>query len=228
MSTKPALLLHRRALLAAGGAGILLAGCSNIVGPPASPQLYMLKPILPDLKNGPKVRWSLNIGAPDADDAMDSDRITISRSANTLDSYAGAAWTDHLPALVQSVIDDAFEASGRIDQVAEDDRGLRADYLLQTDIREFVARYDTPDGPPVASVKIEARLVVSTSKNTVARMVFSAQRAAAQNNVDAAVVAFDGALGEVLGGMVNWALAADVETNEPVRPAPATSRRRRR
>ena len=228
MSSKPSLLLHRRAVLAASSAGILLAACSSIVGPGATPTVYVLKPVLPDLSKGPKVHWALNIDPPDADDALDSERIAISRSPNTLDTYAGAAWSDHLPTLVQSTIDDAFEASGRIDEVATNDRGVRADYVLQPDIREFVARYDQPDGPPVASVKIEARLVAAGSRNTVARMVFSAQRPAAQNSVDGAVQAFNGALGEVLGGIVNWALAAGIETNAPVSAAPATSRRRRR
>lgn len=206
MREGPRFHLDRRALLA-GGAALVVAGCSNIIGPPEAPQIYVLKPRVMAAR-GARVGWSLAIDLPDATDSYDTSRIAISRSANTLDYYANAAWPDRLPVVIQSTIVDAFEDSGRTDQVSRANEGLHATYTLQSEIEEFEAHYDQPDGAPVAVVKIAVKLLDEKTRAIVAHASFAKEQSATANSVAAAVDAFDGALGDALGAIVSWALGA--------------------
>src|SRR5215472_4049592 len=158
MQSERALALNRRSLLAFGATSVALSACSlgNVLGPPNAPQLYVLKPTAVVSDPGPKVSWALAIDMPEAPQNLDSDRIAISRSANTQDYFANASWPDQLPAIIQGSLVSAFEASGRVDQVVRDTEGIRTDYLLKVDVRDFEARYEQPDGPPTALVAFQA------------------------------------------------------------------------
>ncbi|HEY0281051.1 MAG TPA: ABC-type transport auxiliary lipoprotein family protein [Rhizomicrobium sp.] len=207
MTTTPSLLISRRLLLA-GVSGLALAGCGRLVGPGEPPRLYLLKPALPQAAPGAKVDWALAIAVPDASAGLDSQRIAILRPPATLDYYAGAAWSDRLPPLVQNALLQAFEGCGRIDKVAPDSDGTHADYLLATDLRDFEARYDQPDGVPMAVVRIGVRLVRSVKRNIAGRFEAAEEVPAAQNSIDAAVAALDEALARALAKIVAWTLEA--------------------
>jgi cholesterol transport system auxiliary component len=200
-------LLSRRLLLA-GASGLVLTGCSSLIGPSRAPRLYVLRPALPPSVHGPKVNWALSIPVPDASAALDTDRIAIWRPPASLDYYADAAWPDHLPALVQSALLQAFEDSGRIKAVARDSDGAHADYILVTDLRDFEARYDKPDGVPVAVVRIGAKLVGALKRDIVAQFDAAEELSASENSVAAAVAALDEALARALTKIVAWTLAA--------------------
>jgi len=207
--------LNRRSLLATGAAGLLLSACGDIIGPPAAPQIYVLRPVLPPLPPGPKVDWALAIDLPETVENLNSDRLAISRTANTQDYFANAAWTDKLPPLVQATVITAFEASGRIDQVVRDTDGVRTDYLLKIDIRDFEARYDQPDAAPTAQLSFAVSLVDRSDRNLAARLSVKQEAAATQNRVEAYVEAMDHALGTALVDIVRWALSAVPQTSEP-------------
>jgi len=198
--------LNRRLLLA-GASAIVLSGCSDLLGPPDAPHLYMLKPAVAPIP-GPKVAWALSIQVPEAAAALDSQRIAIMRPPASLDYYADAAWSDHVPALVQTALLQAFESSGRIDAVARDGDAVRAQYILAVDIRDFEARYDSPDGAPTAVVHIGVKLIGALKRNIVASFDAAEEVPAAQNSVDAAVAALDEAQSRVLAKIVPWALGA--------------------
>ncbi len=201
------IVLDRRFVLA-GGSALALAGCSDLLGPPPALQLYMLKPGAGPSTAGPVVNWQLAVGLPIAAEHLDSARIAITRGDTTADFYADSAWTDHLPILVQSALVEAFENSGRIQAVSADGEGFHADYILQTELRDFQARYDTPDGPPTAVVRIQAKLAPTLGRQIVQSLPAVHEAKAAENSVPAAVRALDEALGNVLAQIVNWALAA--------------------
>ena len=205
MKTTPSFLLSRRLLLA-GASGLALAGCGDLIGPPEALQLYILKPALPQATPGTKVDWALSIALPDASAGLDSQRIAILRPPASMDYYANAAWPDRLSVLVQNALLQAFENCGRIDAVAPDSDGTHADYILSTDLRDFEARYDQPDGVPVAVVRIGARLVGAVKRNIAGRFEAAEEVPASQNSVDAAVAALDEALARALTKIVAWAL----------------------
>jgi cholesterol transport system auxiliary component len=188
-----------------GASSLALAACGNILGPPPASQIYMLRPA-PPAQGGEKVSWALAIDKPDASDALDTDRIALAKSDTQLDYYANAMWPDRLPDLIQTTLLAGFEATSRIDSVAREEDSLHADYDLTTDIRDFEAHYDTPDGAPTATITIIAHMAEAHSRKIVANLTVNLSEPASANNVDAVVQAFDTALAKAVAQIVTWAL----------------------
>jgi cholesterol transport system auxiliary component len=194
-----------------GTAGILLSGCA-ILSRPAPPQLYVLRPqVAPPM--GAPVRWRLAVAAPEASASLDTERIALTRSATTMDYFANAAWTDRMPLIVQRMLIQGFEGTGRIASVDRDTLGLENDFILQTEIRDFQARYDTPNGPPEVNVGIQAKLERMPQHDLVASVYVTQQAMAAGNTIDNIVVAFNQATGAAISQIVGWTL------NQPPPPA---------
>jgi cholesterol transport system auxiliary component len=200
--------LDRRALLVASVSALGLAACSNIIGPPESAPLYVLRPGFAPAGRGPHVPWQISVTLPDAPDALDTNRIALLQPGNQMDYFANASWQDRLPMLVQSALVEALESSGRIDAVGRDTDGLKSDYLLLTDIRDFQARYDVADGTPTAMVNITAKLVAVRGRTIVDSHAAHAEVAASQNSVPAVAQAFNQALGSAVSQIVDWTLRA--------------------
>jgi cholesterol transport system auxiliary component len=201
--------LGRRLFLIAGPS-VALAACGSLdklVGPPDAPQMYTLRPTPPQAMPGDKVAWALSVAKPDAADNLDSTRIALARGNTQFDYYANAVWPDHLTALVQTALLAGFEASGRIDQVSREEDTLHTDYTLLTDLRDFEARYSTPDGAPTIAVTIVAHMAEAHSRKIAAGLTVNLNEPATANSVDAAVQAFDIALGKAVAQIVQWALA---------------------
>jgi len=201
-------LLDRRALLVAGASSAALAACSNIIGPPESAPLYMLRPKMPPGGAGRAVNWQISIQLPEAPQSLDTDRIALVQPGDIMDYYANAEWQDRLPFLVQQALIEAFEANNRITAVGRDTDILRADYLLQTDIRDFQARYDVQDAPPTAVVRIACKLIAAHGRTITQTMTVQKQVPTQQNSIGAATQAMNEALGEALVDIVSWTLSA--------------------
>ena len=201
------LMLNRRGLLLGSGA-VVLTGCSDLIGPTSTPQqLYVLKPTGGASTAGPKVPWSLTISTTTTSDHLESSRIALTQPDNSVDYYAGSAWTDHLPRLVQDALVEGFENSGRIEAVSSDSDGFHADYILQAQIRDFEAHYSVADGIPTVWIRLEAKLAPSKGREIVGSLNSVHQVTATANSVAAAVQAFNDAMGAVLSDIVNWTLS---------------------
>ena len=221
-----------RRLFLIGTSSLVLAACGNLLGPPAPSPIYVLRPAPPP-QGGDKVSWALSIVKPDASDSLDTDRIALAKSDTQLDYYANAVWPDRLPSLIQTTLLAGFEATGRIDSVARDEDSLHADYQLITDIRDFEARYSTPDGAPTVAITIVAHMAEAHSRKIVANLTVNFTEPASSNGVDAVVQAFDTALAKGIAQITSWALAlppppttraaADIAPPEPSR-TPSRSR----
>jgi cholesterol transport system auxiliary component len=212
MSMAGAAFITRRQLLLAGTAP-LLAGCGGIqlLPTPMQPQLYVLRPdIMPPA--GMPVRWRLAVGTPDASASLDTERIALSRTATTMDYFANAAWMDRVPAMIQRLLLQTFDASNRITAVSRDTAGIENDYLLETEIRDFEARYETPDVAPQVVVTIQARLARMPQREIIAGVNVRQQAQATANVLDSIVLAFNQATGAAVSQIANWTLNA---------PAPA-------
>ncbi|MEA2755380.1 MAG: cholesterol transport system auxiliary component [Aliidongia sp.] len=199
-------LASRRRFLSLSGASLLLAGCSGLIEP-RPPQLYML-PLKPgDAADLPLVSWQLIVAEPVAPESLDTARIALSRSPTKLDYFAQSAWSDRAPAMIQGLIIESFENSGKIVAVGRFASDLRTDYVLQTELRDFEARYDGPSAPlPKVYVRVEAKLVKMPERDIIGNMVFTQEVTPARNDIDSIVAGFDEALGNVLGGLVAWTL----------------------
>lgn len=197
--------LTRRGVFAGSAAMLSLAGCGSLLGPSTPPpQIYRLDPVLPAQAPGSNVSWQLAVARPTAMRTLETDRIALVRGA-MMDYYADAQWNDSVPRLLQSLLIQAFERSGRILAVASESEGLHADYMLETDIRDFNAQYASENSAPTVVVDIMARLLGAQGKVVASQEVKQSAPAAA-NNVASVVAAFDQALGAALAQIVAQAL----------------------
>lgn len=182
----------------------LLAGCGGLLSGPPQRELYRLSPALAFPAGLPQVRAQLLVATPSAPAGLDTARIALSRSPVSLDYYANAEWTDRAPFLVQAALVEGFQKSAAVPAVASESGGLRADFLLDTAIRDFQAMYDSPNGPPRIVVGLDARLVEMPARKIVAHTLVRREARAAANTLDAIVNAYDQALGEATVDVVRW------------------------
>jgi cholesterol transport system auxiliary component len=220
--------LSRRGLLVSSAVLLLLSGCSGLIGPSGPPpQIYVLQPDLRALDDAPRVTWQLAVAAPDASESLDTPRIALHRGA-TLDYFADARWTDAVPLLVQAKLVEAFEKSARIPAVAATSDAVRADYVLETTLRDFQARYDSPNGAPTIVVDIVVHVVTVGRNDVIATHDFHQEAPAARNDIPSVVAAFNQAAGAAFEEIAGWTLhTARVEKPDSVPPAAVTPPARR-
>jgi cholesterol transport system auxiliary component len=183
---------------------LTLAGCSSLLGGGEPAHLYRLTPKSTYPPNLPHRTVQLLINEPLAPAGLDKSRIALSRSPVSIDYFADSEWTDRAPLLVQTAILQSFENSKTITAIARESVGLRADFIIETEIRHFEAVYDSPNGPPEIWVAINVRLVNPTSREVVAQSSFERRERASANEVPSIVSAFDEALGGVMKEIVVW------------------------
>ncbi len=194
-----------RAALILPLAGALAACEVAVPGQGPAPDLYRLTPkstFAPDL---PTVKWQLLLEQPLTNASIDTTRIGLQRSPTRVQYYARAGWSDRAPQMIQTVMIESFENSGRIVAVGRDSVALRADYILKTDLREFQADYIAGPKPRV-HITIIARLVKMPRRAIIGSKKFEATIEAPADTMEAIIAAFDEALGKVLKRLVEWTL----------------------
>jgi cholesterol transport system auxiliary component len=213
--TKP--LPSRRDLVRLAALAPLAAGCTNIIpGQGQAPQTYVLTPKSTFVAELPKVDWQLLVDSPIASAELDTTRIVISRSPVTIDYFGDAAWPERAPLMVQTLIIESFENTGKIVAVGRESVGLRADYILKPELRHFQAVYESATTPPVAWVRLNARMIKTPEGRIIAQETFEHREPAERNSMESIVYAFDEALGKVMRRLVAWTLSM---------PAPEERRR---
>ena len=199
---EPAARFSRRLL--AGATAIALASCAKLLGVSVPGNLYRVTPKSTYPPGLPRLPQQLLVDVPLAPAGLDTARIALTRSVVSIDYFADSEWTDRAPLLVQTAILQSFENSKTITAIARESVGLRADFIIETEIRHFEAVYDSPNGPPEIWVAINVRLVNPTSREVVAQSSFERRERASANEVPSIVSAFDEALGGVMKEIVVW------------------------
>lgn len=184
-------------------ATLALGGCSLLGSEP--PQLFDLSPKNTFDGSAPSVDWQLVVEEPTTPNAINTDRIAIRPVQLEIQYFPGVKWTDRAPALVQTLMVESFENSGKIVGVGRRSIGLTGDYILTSELREFEAIADGAGHTNVA-VRLVLKLVRQSSGGIIASTTASASVQAASDNVADVVVAFDNALGKVLKQSVGWVL----------------------
>jgi cholesterol transport system auxiliary component len=184
------------------------AGCSGLLSSSAPPpKLYTLTPATDFPANASHVAWQLLVDVPVSTAALDADRIALSGSPTSIDYFADAAWIDRAPLLVQSLIVQSFENSGRIGAVARESLALRGDFMLQSELRHFEADYGA-GATPTAHVQIAVKLVRLPDRTITAQHAFDATAPAKENQVPAIVDAFNNAFHQASQQIVEWTIVA--------------------
>jgi cholesterol transport system auxiliary component len=186
---------------------LLLPGCAgDLLAPPGpTPALYTLAAPKDVSDPGPAATWQLLVDEPSATLALNTSRIAIAPNPDRIDYYADVAWVDRAPALLQELILESFDRSGRIPAVQRQGGGVRADYILAVDLQNF--EVDAARSEPVAHLRLTARLVRMRDRSIVASHGFEAQAPVGGGGFDGVIGGFDHALGDVLPQLVSWTLA---------------------
>ncbi|MFM2043920.1 MAG: hypothetical protein RLY86_2496 [Pseudomonadota bacterium] len=200
----------RRALIA-GLAALPVAACSpsRLLRPAEPPRLFNLTPAGEFTTGLPRVEWQLLVETPLAHAGIDTTRVALQQSGNQLTYFSNANWVDTAPEMVQQLLVESFENTNRIVSVGREATGLRADFILKSDLREFHAEYgggEPGKDAPEAHVRLVTKLVRMPRRNIVAGDTFLARvRATGPDMVDI-VRAFDEAMDAVMRRAVEWTI----------------------
>jgi cholesterol transport system auxiliary component len=193
----------RAGLLALAGT---LPGCGLLPEVSVPVQLYTVTPKTSYPETLEAVDWQLVVEMPNAATSLDTPRIALQRTPFTLEYYAGSAWTDNAPLMVQTLLIESFESTRSITAVGREGVGLRPDYVLKTDLREFEAIYEEGSPNPVIWVRINAKVVKMPERRIVSSATFERREASAGTKLPDIVAAFDEALGHTLKRIVMFVL----------------------
>jgi cholesterol transport system auxiliary component len=198
----------RRGLLIGGLAA--LAGCTYSMLPEVQEPtaLYTLRPKTQIPDSLPFVSWQLVVELPTAAAGIDSSRIALSHEPFKLEYHAKASWTANAPGMVQSVLIESFERTGKIAAVGRESAGIRPDYILTTDLREFQAEYRNGDPIPSVVVRMAAKLVVLPQRRVVAAISSEKSVRASGSHFKDVLNDFNDALGHVMRDVVMMTLNA--------------------
>jgi cholesterol transport system auxiliary component len=185
------------------------AGCSGLLGgggPPTA--LYTLTALRDFSANGPPLKLEILIDRPTSSDALDTVRIALRRNQLSFDYFADSAWTDPAPRMVQGLLVDSLQRSGRVTAVSRDTLAIRGDYELRIELRHFEAEY-TGDAP-LPTVRIELGLILVRVENraVVGTRTVVTSGHPAKNDIPSIVAAFDEALHAAMRDTLTWMLAA--------------------
>lgn len=208
----------------------VLSGCVEIPGVTEDPpRLYVLTPKSTYPDNLPTVRWQLLVETPISPAGLNTARIALQDSPIELRYFGQANWTDFAPKMVQALMIESFENSGRIVSVGREQIGLRSDFILKAELREFQAEYEnrlpanaTALGPneaaPWVRVRVNLKMVKMPQREIVATETFERRLRASANTMTEIIAAFDEALGKTLKSAVVWTL----QTGEKHKSRPRT------
>ena len=198
------------AMLRWAGIGLCLIGlgaCTNLLpGQGAPPRLYTLSPksiFDPDL---PRVDWQLVVEVPVAAGGLETTRIALKSDPIELQYFADARWAEAAPSLVQTLVVESFENTGKIVAVGRQAIGLRSDFNLKSELREFQAEYFDGADVPVIRVTVNAKVIRQPRCEIIASETFQHEAPASGESMSAVIAAFDDALGKVLKHIVEWTL----------------------
>ena len=111
--------------------------------------------------------------------------------------------------MVQTLLVESFENSGKILAVSRQAIGLRSDFSLKTELREFQAEYFGDDHTqPKVRIRINAKLIEQPRQRIIAAGNFEHTVRAPRGEIGSIVLAFDQALGKVTKRLVEWTLRA--------------------
>lgn len=204
---------RRQLLLLAGAAlpaaAVSACGVIPTLQPPS--QLYRLSPKSTFDDDIPTVGWQLGVEPPLAPAGLNSSQIAVMRGELTMDYFARAKWVDTAPSMVYRLLVESFENSEKIIGVGRSGVGLRSDYELQTELREFQAEYLEGATIPKVRVRINCKLVKIPQRIIIASHSFESMREAPDNRMESIVKSFDLALGSVMKKIVGWTLKSAAE-----------------
>jgi cholesterol transport system auxiliary component len=190
------------ALSLSGCAG--LATLTSVVTPK---DLYEVTPKSTYDSDLPTVTSQIVVEEPTAAGGLNTDRIAVKPNPYLVQYFPESSWVDRAPLLVQTLLIESFENTGKVGSVGRQAIGLTSDYTVLTDLREFQAQSGAEASDPLTVVvQINMKLVREPQGVIVASSSFGSEVEVESNEILDVVGAFDRALGRVMRDAVDWAV----------------------
>lgn len=190
----------------------LFGGCAGLgtLQQAAKPNdLYLLTPKSTFSSALPRIEKQIVVQEPTATAAVNTDQIAIQPTSLQVQYLPRARWVDRAPLIVQTLLVESFENSGKVAAVGRSTVGLRADYVIAPDLREFqgVVIEDTVNGTKIrVEVRINIKVIDEYEDKIVASSSFQENVVAASDQTPDLINAFDLALGRAMRDSVEWSI----------------------
>ncbi len=189
-----------------------LGGCAGLgtLQQAAKPNdLYLLTPKSTFSSSLPKVQKQIVVQEPTATAAVDTDQIAIQPTPLQVQYLPRARWVDRAPLIVQALLVESYENSNRVAAVGRSTVGLRADYIIVPDLREFqgIVIAETENSKTVrVEVRMNIKIIDEFEDKIIASSSFQENVVAASDQTPDLVTAFDVALGKTMRDAVEWSV----------------------
>ena len=169
--------------------------------------LYDLTPKSTYPADLPSITAQVVVEEPTAASSVNTDRIAVKPTPFQVQYFPNARWVDRAPLLVQTLLLESLENTGKVGAVGRQAIGLSSDYTLVTELREFQAlRGATETAPLTVLVQLNIKIVREPRGLIVASQSFANDVVAPSTDMADVVRAFDDALGKTMGRAVDWAI----------------------
>ncbi len=188
----------------------LLSGCAGLatlqsVTVPAD--LYDLTPKSTFEEDLPVISAQVVVEESTAASSVNTDRIAIKPNAFVVQYFPNARWVDRAPQLVQTMLVESFENTGKVRSVGRRAIGLSSDFTLVSELREFQAEVGEEENAPiVVRVQLNLKIVQEPDGLIVASENFGREIPSASDEMLDVIAAFDEALGKSMRASVEWAV----------------------
>lgn len=191
---------------------LVSAGCTGLapLTKAADPNdLYALTPKSTFSPTLPRIGQQIVVVEPTATAAVNTDQIAVQPTPLQVQYLPGARWVDRAPLFVQALLIESFENTGKVAAVGRSTVGLRADYLIVTDLREFQAHVPDETDETKAlrvNVRLNIKIIDEFEDQIIASNSFEEIEHSASDDAPDLAVAFDEALGDAMREAVEWSI----------------------
>ena len=157
----------------------------------------------------PRLSQQIVIEEPTATAAVNTDQIAVHPTPLQVEYLPGVRWVDRAPLIVQALLIESFENSGKVAAVGRSTVGLRSDYIIVTDVREFQAHLPEggiKDAPLDIHVRLNLKIIDSFSDHIIGSNSFTEVVVTESDEMLDIAKAFDKALGRAMRDSVEWSI----------------------
>ena len=199
---KPAF-LFKAALIAVSASAV--SACVSILPEQEPAAVYRLT--APSAPERIGEQWTvLRVDSVQAPRGLSGDSIAMSMDGRSIAYMSNARWISPVPAMLQGLVIQTLNSADTHIATTRPDDGVRADYELRVEVREYEAVYDAgPEAAPEVRVRLAARLIATENRSLVATREFSARERAAENRAGPIIDTFNSASVAALRELADWA-----------------------
>ncbi|WP_170754228.1 ABC-type transport auxiliary lipoprotein family protein [Ruegeria lacuscaerulensis] len=189
-----------------------IAGCTGLgtLTQASKPNdLYLLTPKSTFSTSLPRIQRQIVVEEPTATAAVNTDQIAVQPTPLQVQYLPRARWVDRAPLIVQSLLVESYENSGKVAAVGRSIVGLRADYVIVPDLREFQGIVvEQPDGSSIVRVEVRMniKIIDEFEDKIIASDSFQEYVISESDQTPDLVNAFDVALGKTMRDAVEWSI----------------------